>query len=78
VLRSFRMGNHRSFQHEAELLLMPAYDRSRSVVPVAAVYDANASGKSNLVDGLRFIAVAPAADQGQVHQRGEAGAVTDT
>jgi uncharacterized protein len=50
------MGNHRSFQHEAELLMMPAYDRSRSVVPVTAMYGANASGKSNLVDGLQFMA----------------------
>lgn len=55
MLRSFRMSNHRSFQYEAELLLMPAYNRSRPVVPVAAVYGANASGKSNLVRGLSFM-----------------------
>ena len=56
MLRSFRLGNHRSFRQEQELLLMPAYDRGRGVVPVAAIYGANASGKSNLVNGLRLMA----------------------
>ncbi|MCA1186916.1 MULTISPECIES: ATP/GTP-binding protein [unclassified Saccharopolyspora] len=55
MLRSFRLGNHRSFAEEQELLLMPAYDRTREVLPVAAIYGANASGKSNLLDGLRFM-----------------------
>lgn len=54
MLRSFRVGNHRSFADENELLLMPASD-DRSVVPVTAIYGANASGKSNLLDGLRFM-----------------------
>jgi len=59
VLRSFRLANHRSFRDEHELLLMPAYDKTgRSAVPVAAVYGANAAGKSNLLDGLRFMAEA--------------------
>ena len=35
---------------------MPAYDRRRDVVPVAAIYGANASGKSNLLGGLRLMA----------------------
>ncbi|MDX3656072.1 ATP-binding protein [Streptomyces sp. ID05-26A] len=35
---------------------MPAYSRDRDVLPVAAIYGANASGKSNLLDGLRFMA----------------------
>ncbi|WP_157129358.1 AAA family ATPase [Nocardia amamiensis] len=48
------MGNHRSFADENELLLMPAAD-DRPAVPVVAVYGANASGKSNLLDGLRFM-----------------------
>lgn len=52
MLRSFRLANHRSFRDGHELLLMPSYDNDRSVVPVAAVYGANASGKSNLLDGL--------------------------
>ncbi|MET7992505.1 ATP-binding protein [Amycolatopsis sp. NPDC005232] len=53
MLRSFRLGNHRSFRDEHELLLMPALpgDR-RQAVPVAAIFGANASGKSNLLDGL--------------------------
>jgi predicted ATPase len=37
---------------------MPVYDKERSVLPVAAIYGANASGKSNLLDGLRFMAEA--------------------
>ena len=52
MLRSFRLGNHRSFRDERELLLMPAYSKDRDVLPVAAIYGANASGKSNLLDGL--------------------------
>lgn len=55
VLRSFRVGNHRSFREEQELLLMPAYDKERLVLPVAAIYGANASGKSNLLDALKFM-----------------------
>lgn len=58
MLRSFRVANHKSFRDETELLLMPAYDRSRQVVPVAAVFGANASGKSNLLDALRWLQVA--------------------
>ncbi|GLZ29804.1 hypothetical protein Lesp02_19940 [Lentzea sp. NBRC 105346] len=58
MLRSFRLGNHRSFRDEHELLLMPAYAKDRLALPVAAVYGANASGKSNLLDGLRFMASA--------------------
>src|SRR5690606_6078237 len=43
------------FRDEAELLLMPAYDKSRPAVPVAGVFGANASGKSNLLDALRWL-----------------------
>lgn len=54
MLRSFRLGNHRSFRDEQELLLMPALPGDvRAAVPVVAVYGANASGKSNLLDGLQ-------------------------
>lgn len=56
MLRSFRVGNHRSFRDEQELLLLPVYAKDREVLPVAAVYGANASGKSNLLDGLKFMA----------------------
>jgi uncharacterized protein len=55
MLRSFRVANHRSIRTEQELLLMPAYDKTRPVVPVAAIFGANASGKSNLLDALRFM-----------------------
>jgi uncharacterized protein len=48
VLRSFRLANHRSFRDEHEFLLMPSYDNDRDVVPVAAVFGANASGKTTL------------------------------
>lgn len=59
MLRSFRLGNHRSFRDEQELLLMPAMPGDdRPAVPVAAIYGANASGKSNLLDGLAFTTVA--------------------
>ena len=55
MLRSFRVANHRSIRDEQELLFDPAYDKSTSVVPVAAVFGANASGKSNLLDVLRWL-----------------------
>jgi hypothetical protein len=58
VLRSFRVENHKSFRDEAELLLLPAYDKSRQVVPVAGIFGANASGKSNLLDALRWLQAA--------------------
>jgi len=51
MLRSFRVENHKSLR-DAELLLISAHDRSR---PVTAIFGANASGKSNLVDGLRWM-----------------------
>nr|MDT0657636.1 AAA family ATPase [Micromonospora sp. DSM 115978] len=52
MLRSFRVANHRSVRDEQELSFDPWYDRSRPVVPVAAVFGANAAGKSNLLDAL--------------------------
>jgi hypothetical protein len=55
MLRSFRVENHKSIKDEQELSLLPAYDKSRPVVPVAAVFGANASGKSNLLDALRWL-----------------------
>jgi uncharacterized protein len=58
VLLSFRVANHRSFRAEQELLLLPAYDKHRAAVPVAAVYGANASGKSNVLDALRMMRTA--------------------
>lgn len=58
MLRSFRVANHRSIRDEQELLLMPAYDKELPAVPVAAVFGANASGKSNLLDALRWMQTA--------------------
>jgi hypothetical protein len=56
VLRSFRLANHRSIAEEQELLLMPAWQQSeKAVVPVTAIYGANASGKSNVISGLAFM-----------------------
>src|SRR6266545_3970762 len=53
MLRSFRVANHQSIRDEQELSLLPANDRDRVVVPVAAVFGANAAGKSSVVDVLR-------------------------
>src|SRR5690242_6563565 len=55
MLRSFRVANHRSIRDEAELLLLPAYDKSSRGVPVVGIFGANASGKSNLLDALRWM-----------------------
>ena len=55
MLRSFRFANHRSFRDEHELLLLSAYNKDREAVPVTALYGANASGKSTVVDALRFM-----------------------
>jgi uncharacterized protein len=55
VLRSFRLANHKSIRTEQELLLLPVYDTDRSVQTVSAIYGANASGKSTLLDGLSFM-----------------------
>ncbi|MFG1927648.1 ATP/GTP-binding protein [Cryptosporangium sp. NPDC048952] len=56
MLRSFRFANHRSFRDEQELTLLPVYDRAqRRAVSIAAVYGANASGKSNVLDAFRFM-----------------------
>jgi hypothetical protein len=55
MLRSFRVSNHRSIRDEQELILLPAYDQKAPVVPVTAVFGANASGKSNLLDALGWM-----------------------
>ncbi|MFY1670745.1 AAA family ATPase [Plantactinospora sp. WMMB334] len=55
MLRSFRVANHRSIRDEQELSFEPVYDKSGGVLPVAAVFGANASGKSNLLDALSWM-----------------------
>jgi AAA15 family ATPase/GTPase len=55
VLLSFRVANFRSFRDEQELLLLPAYDKSRPALTVAAIYGANASGKSNLLEAIGYM-----------------------
>jgi hypothetical protein len=56
------MGNHRSLREEQQLNLTPVYEADRpegaawEAVPVAAIFGANAAGKSNAVDALRFMA----------------------
>lgn len=57
MLQSFRVANHRSLRDEQELLLMPQRG-GRAAVPVAAIYGANASGKSNVLDALRYMQTA--------------------
>ncbi|MEU5434682.1 ATP-binding protein [Streptomyces sp. NPDC020719] len=62
MLLSFRVANHRSIRHEQQLNLHPVYDADRpedtawSAVPVVGIFGANASGKSNLVDALQYMA----------------------
>lgn len=55
MLRSFRVANHRSLRDEQELLLMPQHQRERPALAVGAIFGANASGKSTVLDGLRFV-----------------------
>ncbi|MET9529818.1 ATP-binding protein [Streptomyces sp. NPDC006649] len=54
MLLSFRVANHGSLRDPQELNFVPAYESDRPAVTVAAVYGANASGKSTLVDAYRF------------------------
>lgn len=62
MLLSFRVSNHRSIRQEQQLNLHPVYDDDRpkdtawEAVPVAGVFGANASGKSNLLNALQYMA----------------------
>lgn len=69
MLLKFRVSNHKSIRDEVELSLIrhprfarhhepPVIDFPYQVSTVAAVYGANASGKSNLIDALAFMASA--------------------
>lgn len=55
MLLSFRAANHRSLREEQELNLRPVYDKDQQALRVAAIYGGNAAGKSNLLDGLRYM-----------------------
>ena len=55
MLRSFRVANHRSLRDEQELLLMPQRPGKREALAVGAIYGANASGKSTVLDALRYV-----------------------
>src|SRR6185369_4365940 len=55
MLRSFRVSNHQSLRDETELSLLPASDKDRAVVPVAAIFGSNAAGKSSLLSALKFM-----------------------
>ena len=66
MLVQFRVSNHRSIRDEQELTLTTSGPRSdtpsapkkllgASIVRVAGLYGANASGKSNVLEALRFM-----------------------
>lgn len=64
MLLRFRLANHRSIRDEAELsftnrklrgVAAPGGQWSGATVRVAGIYGPNASGKSNLIHGLRFM-----------------------
>ncbi len=56
MLIEFRVENHRSLRDEQVLSLEPAAaDEDRGPLPVAALYGANGSGKSNVLAALHFM-----------------------
>ncbi|MFE7125104.1 ATP/GTP-binding protein [Streptomyces sp. NPDC057617] len=64
MLLSFRVANHGSLREPQELNFVPTYgEDDRPAVPVVAIFGANASGKSTVVDALWFFAVAVHASQ---------------
>ncbi|MEU9172025.1 ATP-binding protein [Streptomyces sp. NPDC048420] len=54
MLLSFRVANHGSLREPQELNLVPVYEDERPALTVAAIYGANASGKSTVIDAYRF------------------------
>lgn len=72
MLLSFRVANHRSIREETELSLVAtelnestaretgarSEGRPVSVLPAVGIFGANASGKSNVLHGLRFMRTA--------------------
>jgi uncharacterized protein len=63
MLLSFRFANHRSFRDEQQLNLLPAYEADDrpddktglEAVPVAGIFGANASGKSNVISAFSYL-----------------------
>ncbi|MFF4416453.1 ATP/GTP-binding protein [Streptosporangium sp. NPDC001559] len=61
MLLSFRTANHRSLREEQHLLLTPVYEKQDApdiewhAVPVAAIFGPNASGKSNVIDAIKYM-----------------------
>jgi uncharacterized protein len=55
VLLAFRTTNHKSLRDEQVFDLHPVYGKGRPALTVAALYGANASGASNVLDALRFM-----------------------
>jgi hypothetical protein len=62
MLLSFRFVNHRSFRDEQQLNLLPVYEggpadaeSSLEAVPVAGIFGANASGKSNVISAFLYM-----------------------
>jgi hypothetical protein len=72
MLLRFRVSNFRSLMDKQELSMVasspaspaeslaPLDDQDLHVLPVAAIYGANAAGKSNVIDALRFMSSAVA------------------
>ncbi|WP_242884439.1 AAA family ATPase [Actinomadura litoris] len=62
MLLSFRVANHRSLRTEQQLVLTPTYpagqpeDAPWEALPVAGIFGANASGKSNVLNALSYMA----------------------
>jgi uncharacterized protein len=63
MLLSFRFANHRSFRDEQQLNLTPVYETGIApdagggleAVPVAGIFGANASGKSNVISAFEYL-----------------------
>ncbi|MBO3734229.1 AAA family ATPase [Glycomyces niveus] len=55
MLISFKVSNYKSLRDPQELSMLPSRrDSEFEALPVAAIYGANASGKSNLIEALCF------------------------
>ncbi|MEV3938556.1 ATP-binding protein [Glycomyces sp. NPDC049804] len=55
MLISFKVSNYKSLRDPQELSMLPSRrDSEFEALPVAAIYGANASGKSNLIEALLF------------------------